>query len=201
MRTPIRTATLIRVHRTVGGAAGAFKITFDHRRQTNRQLRDQRVFGDPPGALCPAHSRNDTPRSCGIGGREQDDELVSADADDKVRFADGRHEQIGRTADERIARGVAELVVDGLEAIEIAIHDERTRAGPSGAPGVDLVVPHVAVCTPRQGIGAHQAGEQVAFGGELLASVRLADQEFCRVGEARPIRWQREVNPRAPATV
>ncbi len=44
---------------------------------------------------------------------------------------------------------------DGLEAIEIAIHDERTRAGPIGASGGDLVVPYVAVGTPGQGIGAH----------------------------------------------
>ena len=64
---------------------------------------------------------------------QEHDELVAAEAGDGVVGAGGAAEPLGHRLQEQVADGVAEAVVDVLEAVEV---EEEDGAVPVGAPGV-----------------------------------------------------------------
>ena len=70
----------------------------------------------------------DQARSTSDGGRQQDRELVAAEAGDGVAVADAVLQAPGELDQQQIADVVAERVVDLLEAVEIE-QQQRQRVG------------------------------------------------------------------------
>lgn len=94
-----------------------------------------------------------------VGPSQQDDELVATEPRDQVAGADDRTESVGHGQQEQVAGGVAEVVVDLLEAVEV----EQEEGGGAGA-GQGLGEGTVDRCA----VG--QVGERVVGGG--VAQVR-----------------------------
>ena len=66
--------------------------------------------------------------------RTDDEELVTADSTDEVTVAHRVAQQPGDSAQERIADGMAEIIVDRLEIVEVDEDDRDTTADVRGEP-------------------------------------------------------------------
>ena len=64
-----------------------------------------------------------------VGRGQQHDELVAAQTGDEVAVAADRAQPVGDLDEDAVAGGVAEAVVDRLEAVEVEQHDRGTGAG------------------------------------------------------------------------
>ena len=142
-----------------------------------------------PGASAIAASeRLDDPLHAGAGGAGRDErELVAADPRQAVAVAHHARAGLGDRAQDRVARRVAVLVVDGLEAVEVEEH-ERGRAAVLGRPR-ERVVEAAAVEEARQrvalghaalhGLGLQQAILEVVHR-EGLAGDRDEEEDAAR---------------------
>ena len=100
-----------------------------------------------------------------LGVRQDDGELVSAEARDGVDLAHAGPQPVGHGTQEHVADRVAEGVVDLLEAVEVeAQHRERVAAAEMGDRLLDALAEHRPV---------RQAGEDVVAGHEGDAGVGL----------------------------
>ncbi len=68
-----------------------------------------------------------------IGADRDDDELVAAEAGDQVGAVGASSQPLGEDADEPVAGVVAEVVVDGLEPVEV----EEQRGDRARLPGAN----------------------------------------------------------------
>ena len=142
-----------------------------------------------------ADTRGQRPHVVGRDLRQHDGELVAAEAPDRVALADGRLERRDDPAEQFVARGVAEDVVDGLELVDV--EDEDRAAAPGAAQRRELRHGALFEAAPVQA-----AGQRVGAGGgrerAVLALVVLrlpaaqragaeqAESEGDLVGEGRP---------------
>ena len=86
--------------------------------------------------------------------REDEGELVSAEASDDVGLAQASAEHAGEADDQLVAGGMAERVVDVLEAVEVD-HGERSAAGVAAGASelrLELALEAAAVQQTRQRI-------------------------------------------------
>ena len=90
-------------------------------------------------------------------GGEQDGELVATEAPEDVGLAQALLQRAGAGDDELVARGVAEAVVDRLEAVEVE-HEQRALGAVAAAAGDVLGQGAVDAAA------VEQAGERVVVG-------------------------------------
>ena len=120
-------------------------------------------------------------RGIGIHRRRRyDDELVATESGDQVRATGTFAQAFGEDADEPVAGGVAEIVVDRLQPVEV---EEQRRYGPRLAGGES----RVEVCQQRAAIV--QAGEVVVFG--KVAQLVFGAHPRLQLGEQRSDRLER----------
>ncbi len=125
-----------------------------------------------------------------VAGHEQ--ELVAAPAHDDVGAAAGRLEEVTELPEDRIARGVAGGIVDGLEVVEVDHHEGQVEE-----VGRDRAVrqPVVAAVEERdflldvlgQEPAVGQAGERVRDAGLGQVVVRLLQLALALAELARPL--------------
>ena len=101
-------------------------------------------------------SRDDDRLRLALGG-EQDGELVAAQAPEDVGLAQAVAQRAGAGDDELVARGVAEAVVDRLEAVEVE-HEQRALG--AVAPAARDVLGQRAI----DAAAVEQPGERVVIG-------------------------------------
>ena len=110
--------------------------------------------------------------------REQHDQLFAAIAARDIARANGADDRGGDLAQDRVAKGVALLVVEALEMVEIDHHDRQRAFAALGE--ADVAIEHVlhvaAVVEP---------GERVAqgLGAQLLAQRDIGEGERHGVGQ------------------
>ena len=88
--------------------------------------------------------------------RQQHDELVAAEACHPVGAAHPLAQAAGQGLEQRIARGMAERVVDPLEVVEV---DEQQRQPGVGGPGGD----HQMLELAEQRVAVGQAGQRIVM--------------------------------------
>ena len=104
----------------------------------------------------------------GAGGQD-DDELVSPQADEAVGGADAPLQQAAGRDEQAVARIVAEGVVDELEAADVAV-DDAQRQGEPAVPGGGVLGEELAVVEVRERVGegfVAQAGLDPAMQGKV----------------------------------
>ena len=111
----------------------------------------------------------------GVDVAQEQEELVAAEAGDEVALADGALERAGDGLERLVAAGVAELLVDLLEAVEVDRDDAEAAAGRD-----DLL--HLRAQLLVQVAVVGQAGQRVG-GGELLEALALMAEERDRAVE------------------
>ena len=124
---------------------------------------------------------------------EEHDELVAADAGNGVRGPEHRTDGVGGFAQHRVAEGVSEVVVDGLEIVEI----DHEQAVPGGAVLVlfddrDDVLEH--------GVPVEQSGQAVAarlVDGRVLTPAAFVDVHHIGDGRERLHGFVRQRDERA----
>ena len=80
-----------------------------------------------------AHALGELRRSLLVGARQQEKELLPAPAAREVRLAERVAEHLGEGPQDRVADGVAVLVVDVLEPVEVGEDDRERRLEALGA--------------------------------------------------------------------
>ena len=119
------------VHRDIGALRKRFKILAvvgvhrdaDRRRDDQFMLFDSAETGDSLQQFF-GHMR----RTVGIGVRQQQDELIPAQARHRVFLAHRRFQTLCDLYQQRVADAVAEVVVDVLEVIKIEKHHDQLGA-------------------------------------------------------------------------
>ena len=112
-----------------------------------------------------------------VGVDEQDRELVAAGAREDVAGAQVGLQRVGHREEQRVARDVAMLAVDGPEAVEVE-QDDRHRA-PVAARAVEL-----GLQLGAERAQGELAGDGVAAGEPVALGLELRDPLPC-LGELR----------------
>ena len=159
----VRRPSVLGIHRHAHAGADRHAMAMDMK--LLRKLRDH-ALGQLLGVLAAA----------GIG--LQDDELVAAEAGDQHALLRASLQPLGDAAEQLVADGMSERVVDGLEAVEIdAVNGEGARATLLGKQGVHLVGQQPAV---------RQAGQRVV-GGDVLDLRRALFHPLLQQGGGAPL--------------
>ncbi len=108
----------------------------------------------------------------------QDAELVAAEAGDHVGGPPGRVDHLGGAAQQPVAGGVALVVVDPLQLVQVDRDQGRDRAvaAAAGLLGLQQPVPGAAVADPGERVGEGVQLGQLEAPLQLLA-LQLLDQE------------------------
>lgn len=116
------------------------------------------AFGDEEGGF-------------GVGAWEEDDELFAADAGDEVVFdTEALLEEGGDALEDAVAVGVAEVVVDGFEVVDVD-HDGGKRCGQVGGAvpkGDETFLVGMAVGEAGEPVGGGKADEVGVGDGEQV---------------------------------
>ncbi len=183
---PVLAGALGEIERGVGGAEQGIGVptVLGENRGADADGHLDAAFPEVEG--CAAGIEQALRHGRGLGGVDQvggdQGELVAAETGDRVRAAHRGHDPLGELAQQEIAGGVTEGVVDLLEAVDVEHHDGGPGAVARRARQRLLdAVDHQQ--TVRQ-VGQRVVGEQMADAVFRPAAVgNLAQQ--CRVGRAQ----------------
>ena len=128
-----------------------------------------------------AQAGGDLAAAVGVGAGQDGGELVAPEAPERVTGAQRVGHHARRPAQQLVPRGVTELVVDRLEAVEVQVHEGDAPAG-GGAPQLraQALGEPEAVQARGQRVGAGDAGELLAV---LLLDAGLPDAHRAGRGE------------------
>lgn len=117
-------------------------------------------------------------RRSALAADEQDRELLTADAREQVAGSQLGLPGHGRALEQRVAGGMPERVVEGLEPVEVERHDGERLPGPmgSGDGGLQLGVPAAAVRDAGERIGGAEGIELSGLRADLTDESRHAPQ-------------------------
>jgi hypothetical protein len=135
----VSTTGLGEVQRGVGGSGercgigAVFGIGSDAEAQRHLNRPGAEAVGDMP-----TNPFGEQVSARGVGAWCEHSELLTADAGGEVDASNCRADRGGNVAQDLVASGMAEAVVDGLEEIDVTQEQRNGLAGPRGTLELDL---------------------------------------------------------------